>query len=238
MPIQVGYFPTLAIKSQLGRDGRRTSRENRQLQLRHVPVLRRHCSLRKRNPGSIQFPRGRRNHGDEIRSSAVTEPGPEGTPSASGPCHSARVSRQKLTTLFRGLRREKVALSGNSLRVFLVLRRGRILLGGLSWRSWRLGAKSFFESVDDAGDSVFNPDDVEVDEQPQSLISQLQIGEKLLLVHRRDGLDSLDFHDPQVLYHHVCVKPSMDADLLVDHRDALLPSDAQPGGLRGGPHPC
>src|ERR1035441_4419940 len=71
MPIQVGYFPTLAIKSQLGRDGRRTSRENRQLQLRHVPVLRRHCSLRKRNPGSIQFPRGPRNHGDEIRSSAV-----------------------------------------------------------------------------------------------------------------------------------------------------------------------
>src|ERR1035441_2433423 len=73
MPIQVGYFPTLAIKSQLGRDGRRTSRENRQLQLRHVPVLRRHCSLRKRNPGSIQFPRGPRNHGDEIRSSVIQE---------------------------------------------------------------------------------------------------------------------------------------------------------------------
>src|ERR1017187_1330506 len=57
MPIQVGHFPVLAIKSQLGRNGSRTSRENRQLQLRHAPVSRLHNSLRKCNPGSIQFPR-------------------------------------------------------------------------------------------------------------------------------------------------------------------------------------
>jgi hypothetical protein len=81
--------------------------------------------------------------------------------------------------LFRGLRREKMALSGNSMRVFPVLRRRRILLGGLSWR---LGEKSFFESVDDASDSAI------VDEQPQTVVSQLQIGEKLLLMHRRDGV--------------------------------------------------
>src|ERR1017187_10161833 len=71
MTIQVGHFPVLAIKSQLGREGSRTSREDRQLQLRHVPVLRRHRSLRKRNPGSIQFPPRPRNHGDETRISVI-----------------------------------------------------------------------------------------------------------------------------------------------------------------------
>src|ERR1039458_5059782 len=40
-----------------------TSREDRQLQLRHAPVLRRHRSLRRRKTGSIQFPRYPENHG-------------------------------------------------------------------------------------------------------------------------------------------------------------------------------
>ena len=72
MPIQVGHSPVPAIKGQLGRNGSRTRREDRQLQLRHVPVLRRHNSLRKRNPGSIQFPRHPRN--PWTRSGVLTGP--------------------------------------------------------------------------------------------------------------------------------------------------------------------
>ena len=38
MPLPAGHFPVLAIEGQLGRNGSRTSREDRQLQLRNAPI--------------------------------------------------------------------------------------------------------------------------------------------------------------------------------------------------------
>jgi hypothetical protein len=74
-------------------------------------------------------------------------------------------------------------------------------------RSWRLGVESFLESIDDSGDAMFNQGDVKVDEQPQPLVGQLQISQKLLLVYRCDSLQRLDLHEHFVLHHEVCVKP-------------------------------
>lgn len=47
-------------------------------------------------------------------------------------------------------------------------------------------------------------------------------------MNRRDAFDSLNFHDHLVLHDQISEKSGVDADLLVDHRDALLASDAQP----------
>jgi len=53
---------------------------------------------------------------------------------------------------------------------------GRAFLATLA--TWR---ESFLQSIDDAGDTVFDQGDVEVDQQSQSLVGQLQISEELLL---------------------------------------------------------
>ena len=63
------------------------------------------------------------------------------------------------TRLFRGPGPEKVALPGSSREVCSV-RSGLGDLGGL--------ARSFLESIDNAGDAVFDQSDVEVDQQPQA----------------------------------------------------------------------
>ena len=94
-----------------------------------------------------------------------------------------QVSRQKLATLFRRPRAEKVVLRAAPGECLILMERA-----APSWRSWRLCVRSFLESVDDTGDAAFDRDHVAVHEQPQTLVSQLQIGEKLLLVHGRDGL--------------------------------------------------
>src|SRR6266496_3579240 len=95
-----------------------------------------------------------------------------------------------------------------------------------SWRSWRLRAKSFFESVDDTSDAIFDQGNVEVNEQPQAFVCQFQIGEKLLLVHWRDALQRFDLHDHGVLHNQVGEKACMDSNGVIDHRDSLLAGDA------------
>ena len=72
---------------------------------------------------------------------------------------------------------------------------------GFSWRPWRLGVRSFLESVDDTGDAVFDEGDVEVEEQPQTFVGQFQVGQELLFVHRCDALQSFALHDHCILYH-------------------------------------
>src|ERR1017187_400997 len=93
--------------------------------------------------------------------------------------------------LFRRRCAGKVALRAAQTASVGGLARGR----SVSWRPWRLCVKSFFQTIDDASDAALDQNDIEVDEQSQTLVGQLQIGEKLLLMHRRDGLHSLDFHD-------------------------------------------
>jgi hypothetical protein len=82
--------------------------------------------------------------------------------------------RRKVATLFRGLRREKVAPAGQLRREELVVIENADLGGFLL-------LKSFLESVDDVDNAVFDQRDVEIDAQPQTFIGQLQIGEERLL---------------------------------------------------------
>jgi len=60
----------------------------------------------------------------------------------------------------------------------------------------RLAESLFFGSVDDAGDSVFDEDDVEVNKQAKALAGQSQMGEKLLFANRRQHLDQTDHSAP------------------------------------------
>ena len=60
------------------------------------------------------------------------------------------------------------------------------------YASLRLGVRIVFESVDHAGDAVFDQRHVKVDEQAKTLVSQPEIGEKLLLVDRGEHLDGFD----------------------------------------------
>src|ERR1035441_9248074 len=82
--------------------------------------------------------------------------------------------------LFRRRCAEKVALRAAQTASVGGLARGR----RVSWRPWRLCVKSFFQTIDDASDAALDQNDIEVDEQSQTLVGQLQIGEKLLLMHR------------------------------------------------------
>jgi hypothetical protein len=61
--------------------------------------------------------------------------------------------------------------------------------------SWRLCESILFESIDDAGDAVFDERDLKVDEQAKALVREPKISQKLLFVNRRDNLDRFDFND-------------------------------------------
>src|SRR5262249_52097070 len=90
------------------------------------------------------------------------------------------------------------------------------------WRAWRLCVRSFFEPVDEAGDAIFYQGNVEIDEQSQAFVSEFQIGEELLLMHRRDALQRLDLYDYRVLHYQISVKSGVDTNRLVDYRNHLL----------------
>jgi hypothetical protein len=60
--------------------------------------------------------------------------------------------RQKVAKLFRGLRREKVALRGSPVQVLIRSDEA----DRSSWRPLRLCVRSFFKSIDDASDASFD----------------------------------------------------------------------------------
>lgn len=88
--------------------------------------------------------------------------------------------------------------------------------------SLRLGVRLFFHAVDDAGNAVLDQCRVEVDEQAKPLVSQSQIGQKLLSVNRREDFDRFDLDDYPILDNQVRPEPSVDTDCPVDHWDCLL----------------
>src|ERR1035438_6195845 len=102
-----------------------------------------------------------------------------------------------------------------------------LLKNGLSsvWTiSWaRVQCRIFFQPVDDAENAVFNQRHLKVDEQAQSLVGQPEIGQKLLSVDWGEKFDRLHFHNHLVLDDQVDAEAGVDADILVDHRDRLLP---------------
>ena len=59
------------------------------------------------------------------------------------------------------------------------------------------------EVVDDSLHTLHHLRDLEVDEQTQSFVEQLQIREKLSLVHRQNPLDRLYLNDYAVVHEHV-----------------------------------
>jgi hypothetical protein len=88
--------------------------------------------------------------------------------------------------------------------------------------SLRLSERFFFQSIDDTGDAVLDQRRVEVDQQAKPLVSQFQIGQKLLFVNGREGLDRLDLDDHPVLDNQVGAEPDIDPNRSVDNRDRLL----------------
>ena len=82
----------------------------------------------------------------------------------------------------------------------------------------------FFEPIDDAGDAIFDERHLEVDEQPQSLVGEPEVGEKLLSVNRGEKFDGLHFNNHLIFDDQIGPETGVDADILVDHRDGLLPN--------------
>ena len=66
--------------------------------------------------------------------------------------------------------------------------------------SWRIGARLFpIRSVDEAFDSVFQVDHVEVDEETERSAAEFEVGDDLRLMDRANCVHRLDFYDDEVL---------------------------------------
>ena len=79
-----------------------------------------------------------------------------------------------------------------------------------------------FESVDNTRDAVFDERHLEVDEQPQTLVSEAKVRQELFLVNRSEKLDGFHLHDHLVFDNHVGAESGINTDVLVDHRNRLL----------------
>ncbi len=73
----------------------------------------------------------------------------------------------------------------------------------------------FFESVDDASDAVLDERHLEVYEQTEALVSEPEIGQKLLLVNRSKKLDGFHFYDHLVLDYQVSPESGVDANAVM-----------------------
>jgi hypothetical protein len=82
----------------------------------------------------------------------------------------------------------------------------------------------FFEPIDDAGNAIFDECHLEVDEQAQSLVGEPEIGQKLLPVNRSEDLDRFYFDNHLVFDDQIGPESGVDADILVDYWDRLLPN--------------
>jgi len=90
----------------------------------------------------------------------------------------------------------------------------------------------FFQSVDDARDAVFDEGHLEVDEQPEALVGEPEIGQKLLLVDRSEKLDGFHFDNHLVFDDQVGPESGVDAETVVDYRNRLLPDNTEAPALQ------
>src|SRR5207248_6652479 len=88
--------------------------------------------------------------------------------------------------------------------------------------AWRLCVIIVYQSVHDSRDAVSNQRYVEVDQQAKPLVSEPEIGQKLLLVDWGEQLNGFDFHDDLFLDHQISPESGIDADILIGHRNRLL----------------
>jgi len=80
----------------------------------------------------------------------------------------------------------------------------------------------FFQSIDDTENAVLGQRRVEIDRRSKSLVSQPQVGQKLLSVNRRENLDRFDLDDHPIRNNQVGPEPDVDPNRPIDHRDGLL----------------
>jgi hypothetical protein len=81
--------------------------------------------------------------------------------------------------------------------------------------------------MDKSGDSVFEEDDIEVDEKADLLAAESKIGEKLGLVQRRDLFDALEFQDGFVINHNIQTIPTIQSHVLIVDRQRDLSHERQ-----------
>ena len=80
----------------------------------------------------------------------------------------------------------------------------------------------FFQSIDDTGDAVLDERSIEVDEQAKPFVGQPQIGQELLSMNWRKGLDRLDLDDYLILHDEVSPEPDVNPNRPIDYWDCLL----------------
>jgi hypothetical protein len=96
-----------------------------------------------------------------------------------------------------------------------------------SWRASRLGAQSFFQSVDNSSNPVPDQSHIEIDQQTQPFVRKPQVGQELFLVNWSNFSERLDLHDNLVLDYQVRAKPHLKKSPFVDKRYWLLSGKAE-----------
>lgn len=76
-------------------------------------------------------------------------------------------------------------------------------------------------------DAIFDQRCTEVDEQPQALVSQLQVGQQLAFMNQGRLLNCLKFNYHQILNHDISSVAYIKPDLIIYKRDRLLTHNAQ-----------
>jgi hypothetical protein len=77
-------------------------------------------------------------------------------------------------------------------------------------------------------DAVAKMDHVEVDEQPDFTSTELQVGEELCLVNRKDGFNGFQFDDHLLLDPQVDPVPGIEPAAAIDQRQWMLQFDPKP----------
>jgi hypothetical protein len=76
--------------------------------------------------------------------------------------------------------------------------------------------------MNDPSDPVLDQCDIEVDEQTESVLRELQVGQKLSRMTRQNRLDSFRLDDDETFYDHINPKAGLDACVSIDNRHGDL----------------
>ena len=101
--------------------------------------------------------------------------------------------------------------------------------------AWPLFMRIFFKPIDDAATPSLMSATWKLMRSPSRLSASRKQSEKLLLVNWGEKFDGLHFNHHLIFHDRIGPKSGVDADVLVDHRDRLLPNRPETPGdrLRG-----
>ena len=74
--------------------------------------------------------------------------------------------------------------------------------------------------------------DVEIQEEAQPQARELQVGEELGFVYRKEALDGLDLHDQPIAYDEIEPQARPEGHPVVTDRHFALPAKWQPGAMK------